>query len=465
MTEKLSILLSLPLGSGLVSTSINGQDYATLQWKPQQGQTAKYKVKMSHLSSIGLIEVIYPSTEAVTDVSEDKVVLKRVNGEPEVTVNGRPNDRIRVGVPDRSVHFAREGRFLLSEGGSTTGGRLESLLSVVLLRKGVAYGETWVYRQGENADTGARKAEFIYTYHGRENYYGTNAHRVDVRIEEAAGSNPVTATGTIWLSPSDGHRLGEVYFLKNADLGMGPMRLKLVREPALGSVEHSTAFWVGRWKGEIETATRDVIEVWLDLKVDPAGKPSLAVDLVATESPFGRATRTDTGPRFESGDLLWNLDLLGQKYECRTRFGDFMSADSHCRTEDSVLSLLLERTLDGPWVPADLKVIAGNDGDRAFAEAFRQAVLAVAGNDYDRFDQLFVDNPKGMQPNELWRSASRVLAQFGKIRSIEFSKLDPPGAYLKVSFDRAEREFFLQLDDSGKLSELTYVPPSTPHEH
>ena len=130
-----------------------------------------------------------------------------------------------------------------------------------------------------------------------------------------------------------------------------------------------------------------------------------------------------------------------------------------------MLSLGLERTLDSPWVPTDLKVVAGNADEQVFAQAFRDAVLALAANDYDRFDQLFVDNPKGMQPNEIWRAAFKVLARFGKMRKVEFWKMDPPGAYLKVTFDRAEREFFVQLDESGKLSELTYVPPSTPHEH
>ncbi len=465
MTNNPRVLLSLLIGCGLISATVYGQEYATLQWSPESGQVAKYRVKMSHLSSMGMIEVTYPSAETVVEVTEDKVVLERVNGKPEVTVNGRPSDRISVGVPDRNVHFTKDGRFLLSEGGSTRGGRLESFQSVVLLRKGVAYGETWVYRSDDNEETGARRAEFIYTYHGRENYYGTDAHRVDVRIEEAEGPNPVSARGTIWLSPTNGERLGDVYFAKNADLGMGPMRLKLVRESVLESPQIRTASRAGRWKGEIEIATRDLVEVWLDLKVGEDGKPGLGVDLVATDSPFGRATRTDTEARFEADHLLWNLDLLGTKYDCRTRFADFVTADTHCRAESAVFSLWLERTLDGPWVPADLKVSAGSAEERAFTNVFRKAVLALADNDYDRFDQLFVDNPKGMQPNELWRAASRLLARFGKIRSIAFSRMDPPGAYLKVTFDRAEREFFVQMDESGKLAELTYVPPATPHVH
>ena len=86
-----------------------------------------------------MIEVGYPSTEAVAEIGADEVVITRVNGEPSVTIDGQPNDRVQVRVPDRSVHFSKEGRFLLTEGASTRGGRLESLLSVVLLRNKIDF--------------------------------------------------------------------------------------------------------------------------------------------------------------------------------------------------------------------------------------------------------------------------------------------------------------------------------------
>ena len=53
MRGKLRILVGLLAWSGLVSTLVTGQDYVTLQWKPETGQTAKYTIKMSHLSAMG----------------------------------------------------------------------------------------------------------------------------------------------------------------------------------------------------------------------------------------------------------------------------------------------------------------------------------------------------------------------------------------------------------------------------
>ncbi len=446
----------------LAGALLAGPEPVKISWTPEPGDSVAYDVRLSHLSPRGLIEVRYASTETVAESPPGKIVIRRDNGEPSVTVAGRENSNVQVGIPDRTLHFSERGYFLSAVGASPRGGRLESLVSLVYSPVEVRPGDTWVYGQDENPESGARKTKFIYTFHGPEEYFGRPAYRIGVQLEESSGAARASGAGTVWVARDGGQRLGEVYSVKNVDLGLGPMRAKLVREPRReGSADGPAA---GRWRGELTAPTGEPLEIWVELKPGGDGEPALTLHTIATESPFAFSAPA-AAVSFESGELHYRPDLLGHAYECRLRFLNFLEAESHCRAEDGVLRFTLERTLDTPWAPADLEVVAAGAGQQRFVDAMREAVLAVAADDYQRFDQLFVDNPRGMQPNEIWRAAARVLARFGKIRKIEFASLESPGAFVKVTFDRAQREFYLQLDEGGKLAELTYVPPATPHEH
>ena len=96
-----------------------------------------------------------------------------------------------------------------------------------------------------------------------------------------------------------------------------------------------------------------------------------------------------------------------------------------------------------------------------FVEAVERVVETLADEDYDAFEALFTDITKGLQPDELWRGAFRVLGKFGAITKVEFSELDESsgGAFVKVFFEGATREVFVRLTEEKKLEELTYVPP------
>jgi hypothetical protein len=92
-----------------------------------------------------------------------------------------------------------------------------------------------------------------------------------------------------------------------------------------------------------------------------------------------------------------------------------------------------------------------------------QVVEALDAKDYERFESYFTESTIGLQPDELWRGAFGVLAKFGKVTRLDFSRRDEAsgGAFVKVQFERAVREVFVRLSREGKLRELTYVPPRT----
>lgn len=113
-----------------------------------------------------------------------------------------------------------------------------------------------------------------------------------------------------------------------------------------------------------------------------------------------------------------------------------------------------------------LAVPAGAEESRGerFVGPVRGLVDALDKEDFESFRALFAKRTRGMQPDELWRSARGLLAKFGKIRAVEFSSLnedeDSGGAYVKVQFERATREVFVRLNAEDKIRQLLYVPPT-----
>jgi hypothetical protein len=100
-----------------------------------------------------------------------------------------------------------------------------------------------------------------------------------------------------------------------------------------------------------------------------------------------------------------------------------------------------------------------------FVRAVERVVEALDAKDYERFESCFTESTIGLQPDELWQGAFGVLAKFGKVTRLDFSRRDEAsaGAFVKVQFERAVREVFVRLSREGKLRELTYVPPPDPH--
>lgn len=103
--------------------------------------------------------------------------------------------------------------------------------------------------------------------------------------------------------------------------------------------------------------------------------------------------------------------------------------------------------------------VAGTPEQERFVSAVHRVLEAVTARDNARFESYFTKTTIGMQPPELWQRAFVVLSKFGDVRKIEFSEMDGDAAFVKVHFERAEREFVVQLDEEGKLRELSYVPP------
>jgi len=93
-------------------------------------------------------------------------------------------------------------------------------------------------------------------------------------------------------------------------------------------------------------------------------------------------------------------------------------------------------------------------------------VKAIEAEDYETFESYFSENTRGLQPDQLWSGATRLLQKFGPIESFEFREMDEGsgGAFVIVTFEKAKRDVFVRLSKkTGKIRELTYVPPTNIH--
>jgi len=101
-----------------------------------------------------------------------------------------------------------------------------------------------------------------------------------------------------------------------------------------------------------------------------------------------------------------------------------------------------------------------------FLSAVEHVVKAIEAEDYETFESYFSENTRGLQPDQLWSGATRLLRKFGRIESFEFREMDEGsgGAFVIVTFENAKRDVFVRLSKkTGKIRELTYVPPTNIH--
>jgi len=125
------------------------------------------------------------------------------------------------------------------------------------------------------------------------------------------------------------------------------------------------------------------------------------------------------------------------------------------------------------WIlgPALLLLVAatfaGEDPTKEdFLGAVERVVKAIEAEDYETFESYFSENTRGLQPDQLWSGATRILRKFGRIESFEFREMDEGsgGAFVIITFENAKRDVFVRLSKkTGKIRELTYVPPTNVH--
>ncbi len=125
------------------------------------------------------------------------------------------------------------------------------------------------------------------------------------------------------------------------------------------------------------------------------------------------------------------------------------------------------------WIlgPALLLLVAatfaGEDPTKEdFMGAVERVVKAIEAEDYETFESYFSENTRGLQPDQLWSGATRILRKFGRIESFEFREMDEGsgGAFVIITFENAKRDVFVRLSKkTGKIRELTYVPPTNVH--
>ena len=224
---------------------------------------------------------------------------------------------------------------------------------------------------------------------------------------------------------------------------------------ALGSSELE-----GRWRLNARMAPDHTVNLWINLSGE-GDTLKMIMDLTDVEARIlgfnGPMAELPLGDVALKGTTLhWSIPLPGKPADCHAERSADGHFQGHCRMNDQQVPIRLERAGS---VAETIQIEASNDEERRHVEAVHRVVHVVGTRDYEGFESLFATRMKGMEPDQLWQGAFVVLMKFGQVKKLAFSELDGDGAFVRVHFERAQRELYVRLDDENKIRELSYVPP------
>ena len=237
----------------------------------------------------------------------------------------------------------------------------------------------------------------------------------------------------------------------------------------------------GLWKAEAVVASSDQrVEFWLFLRTDK-GRLTAAADLdfgFARMIGYNRALVGAPVPHaaFENGVLRWKLPIPGREFSCRATLAED-AFKGVCQREGAEMPVTLRRQSSNPLLCDDFSGQLSSPRQKHFVEAGVAAVKALAYRDHALFRSLFAPSA-ATHSSELLESAFGVygkppfglvplMSRWGRLGAkgakkaarVEVSEFDGEGAFLKVTFENEYQEFFIQVDEGGKITELSYVPP------
>lgn len=240
----------------------------------------------------------------------------------------------------------------------------------------------------------------------------------------------------------------------------------LIQLLLLGLAAAAAQPWAeGKWAGHLTLPDGAAVKLHLNVSRQ-GGQLKMLADVVSSQTrpQYGTVDFEETEPSLDGNSLSWKLrDPRGAPVLCRADIQEDGSAKGSCQIGELSAPLTLRRDGSNPWVAQDFTVASSSDQGAPYLEAVAAAVRAFGSKDFEAFDALFTPNTVGMQPNEIYQAAFRVAIVHGTIRKLEFVELDGDSARLRMHLGETTRDFIVQLEEDGKIRELTYVPPDQRH--
>jgi hypothetical protein len=207
----------------LAAVAFAAQDSVKVEWKPEVGKISKYHIQvaanidaggqkmdmsfgMNHAEKVLKIDAGKITTETTADgfsLMVNGEDMTQMMGDQKFTVtttynaNGEPLETKSDAPPE-----ARQER-------------IENAFSFYYPNKDVKVGESWVRKIKGDAAKNTVDAEATYTLQGIETVGDSKQLKIGFVFKETSGETPMSATGTLYLMPTDGYLVKGNFAMKN----------------------------------------------------------------------------------------------------------------------------------------------------------------------------------------------------------------------------------------------------------
>jgi hypothetical protein len=214
-------VLSFALLCLLSAAARADEEAVTIAWKPKPGTTTSFRYEIRNLNSSASWVFSAVSKSKVVDVAADgKIRLQVTQSDATLTVGGQDmSGQLGDANESTEVTYLPNGLSVTAPDGPRA--RIDAALRMLYPDRPVKVGDTWKRAEKADASKGLRAAEATYKYEGIETVGKWKAYKIAVTYHETEGDDPISLSGTKWLSVEEGHLVKAQCTLQNGPFAPG----------------------------------------------------------------------------------------------------------------------------------------------------------------------------------------------------------------------------------------------------
>lgn len=208
------------------------QDPVEVKWKPKAGSVYKYKMEVLASGIEGPqgpaeLKISSTLTRTIKELLEDgNVNVEEAQNELSVLFDGQDlTEMLGASSFTTTMKVAPNGETLEKKSDApeqTDNPRLNNATAFTYPAGPLAIGATWTREVAADASKNIPSASTTFTLSATEDIDSKwKAHKIDIVFKEGEGSNPMSATGTIWIDVVDGELIKGNYTIKAVEFAPG----------------------------------------------------------------------------------------------------------------------------------------------------------------------------------------------------------------------------------------------------
>lgn len=207
------------------------QDPVEVKWKPAAGVVIKYKMEVNASgiegpSGAGELKISSTLTRTIKELLENgNVNLEEAQTDLSIVFDGQDlTEMVGARSFTTTMKVAPNGETLEKKSDTpeqTDNPRLENATAFVYPSGPIAIGGTWTREKPADATKNVPSTVTTFTLKAIEDVDKFKTYKIDIEFKEGEGSNPMSATGTVWINVADGELVKGNYTIKAVEFAPG----------------------------------------------------------------------------------------------------------------------------------------------------------------------------------------------------------------------------------------------------